>query len=128
MKEYMSPKSLIYIAGLRGSVTGSSFSHYADIAEAAGLSPVPSIRTTTNRYKRDKNSNEIVGEYLTQLPAIKTGTDLLQEPMQLTKVLPGERYTRKDFDDLLQLLPGQNFILMLRLRDELADAANLPKR
>ena len=48
--------------------------------------------------------------------------------MQLTKVLPGERYTRKDFDDLLQLLPGQNFILMLRLRDELADAANLPKR
>lgn len=128
MKEYMSPKSLIYIAGLRGSVTGSSFSHYADIAEAAGLSPVPSIRTTTNRYKRDKNSNEIVGEYLTQLPAIKTGTDLLKAPMQLTKVLPGERYTRKDFDDLLQLLPGQNFILMLRLRDELADAANLPKR
>lgn len=127
MKDYLNPKTLIYIALVRGSVS-SPVSPYIDIAEAKGITPLASVRTTTNRYKRNKNNNEIIGEYLTQLPAIKAGTDLLTVPTQLTKLAPSESYTRKDFEELFSLLPGQNFLLMMRLRDELEDSMHLPRK
>lgn len=127
MKEYLNPKTLIYISLVRGSVS-SPVSHYVDIAEAKGLTPLPSVRTTTNRYKRNKNNNEVIGEYLTQLPAVKAGTDLLTAPTQLSKLATSEPYTRKDFEELFDLLPNQNFVLMMRLRDELEDILNLPRK
>lgn len=127
MKEYLNPKTLAYISLVRGSVS-SPVSHYVDIAEAKGLTPLPSVRTTTNRYKRNKNNNEVIGEYLTQLPAVKAGTDLLTAPTQLSKLATSEPYTRKDFEELFNLLPNQNFVLMMRLRDELEDILNLPRK
>lgn len=128
MKDYLNPRNLAYVSFVRSSVFGAPFSPYVDIAEAKGITPLPSIRTTTNRYKRNKNTNEVVGEYLTQLPAVKTGTDLLTAPTQLTKLAPNESYTRKDFEELFSLLPGQNFLLMMRLRDELEDIMHLPRK
>lgn len=123
MQEYLKPEALGYIALMRSSVPGTALSPLNDILEATDNTPVPSIRSTTNRYKRSKGANERVGDYLMQLPAIKTGTDSIKSAIDLTKIPAGE-YTRKDFNNLLKLLPGQNFIGIMGLRDELL---NLPK-
>lgn len=125
MDDYLSPEALMYTAFFRSNILGSPFSYVNDVAEATGVSPVPSIRTTTNRYSRDKSTNEAVGSYLMQLPAIKTGTDFIESGYN---VVNDDRYTQKDFNKLLQLLPLQNMIPVMRLRDELVKASGLPKR
>ena len=124
MEEYLKPESLTYIAFMRSSMFGAPLSYANDVAEAYDITPVPSIRTTTNRYKRKKGTDEIVGNYLMQLPAVKTGTDFIGTGKD---VLLKDKYTQEDFKRLMGLLPGQNFILMMRLRDELAERTNLPK-
>ena len=124
MGEYLKPESLTYIAFMRSSMFGAPLSYANDVAEAYDITPVPSIRTTTNRYKRKKGTDEIVGNYLMQLPAVKTGTDFIGTGKD---VLLKDKYTQEDFKKLMGLLPGQNFILMMRLRDELAERTNLPK-
>lgn len=123
MQEYFTPKALTYIAVMRNSITGSALSSFNDVLEATDNTPLPSIRTTTNRYKRNKGTNERVGDYLMQLPAVKTGTDFIGSVADLTKIPKGE-YTRKDFNELLKLLPGQNFVGIMGLRDEIL---GLPK-
>lgn len=123
MQEYFTPKALTYIAVMRNSITGSALSSFNDVLEATDNTPLPSIRTTTNRYKRNKGTNERVGDYLMQLPAVKTGTDFIGSAADLTKIPKGE-YTRKDFNELLKLLPGQNFVGIMGLRDEIL---GLPK-
>ena len=123
MQEYLKPGALAYIALMRSSAPGTLLSPFNDILEATDNTPLASIRTTTNRYKRNKGTNERVGDYLMQLPAVKTGTDFISSAADLTKVPKGE-YTRKDFDEVLKLLPGQNFVGIMGLRDELL---NLPK-
>lgn len=125
MEDYLSPDALVYTAFFRSNILGSPFSYVNDVLEATGNSPVPSIRTTTNRYNRDKSTNEVVGSYLMQLPAIKTGTDFIESGYN---VVNGDRYTQKDFNKLLQLLPLQNMIPVMRLRDELVKSTGLPKR
>ena len=129
MKEYLNPMSLGYVALMRSPFTGSALSPAADVLEMTGKSPVPSIRTTTNRYRREKNTDEVLGQYITQLPAVKSATDLLGVPYNISaKAVNGERYTRRDFDELLRLLPGQNHLLMMKLRDEIVGSTNLPKK
>ena len=121
--------SLGYVALMRSPFTGSALSPAADVLEMTGKSPVPSIRTTTNRYRREKNTDEVLGQYITQLPAVKSATDLLGVPYNISaKAVNGERYTRRDFDELLRLLPGQNHLLMMKLRDEIVGSTNLPKK
>lgn len=129
MKEYLNPVSLGYVALMRSPYTGSALSPIADVAETFGMSPVPSIRTTTNRYRRQKNTDEVLGSMITQLPAVKTGTDLIGAPLNIgKKAFTNDRYTRRDWDELLKLLPGQNHIAIMKLRDELLDTTDLPKR
>lgn len=125
MKEYLKPQSLAYIAFMRSSMFGSPLSYGNDLAEALDITPVPSIRTTTNRYKRQKGTDEIVGNYLMQLPAVKTGADFIGAGKD---AVLKDKYTQEDFKELMKLLPGQNFILMMRLRDELAERTGLPKK
>lgn len=125
MNDYLSPDALIYTALFRSNIIGSPFSYVNDVIEATGNSPVPSIRTTTNRYNKKKNTDEIVGNYLTQLPAIKTGMDVMRSSYALVK---GERYTQQDLNELLQLLPLQNMIPIMRLRDEIVKESGLPKK
>lgn len=125
MNDYLSPDALVYTALFRSNIIGSPFSYVNDVIEATGNSPVPSIRTTTNRYNKKKNTDEIVGNYLTQLPAIKTGMDVMRSSYDLVK---GERYTQQDLNELLQLLPLQNMIPIMRLRDEIVKESDLPKK
>lgn len=129
MKEYLDPMSLGYVALMRSPYTGSALSPIGDVLEMTDNAPVPSIRTTTNRYRRNKNTDEVLGSYITQLPAVKSGTDLVYTPAKFgAKAFTNDRYTRRDFEELFRLLPGQNHLLMMKLRDELLGATNLPKK
>ena len=125
MKDYLSPKSLAYTALFRSNILGSPFSYVNDFVEATGNSPAPSIRTTTNRYKKKKDTDEVIGNYLMQLPAVKTGVDVVRSGHELVN---NDKYTQKDFNQLLQLLPLQNMIPIMRLRDEIVKNSGLPKR
>lgn len=125
MRDYLSTDALIYTAFFRSNILGSPFSYANDVVEATGLSPVPSIRTTTNRYNKRKSTDEVVGNYLMQLPAIKTGTDIISSGYNIVN---RDRFTQQDFNQLLQLLPLQNMIPIMRLRDEIVKASGLPKR
>lgn len=132
LEKYLSPGSLFYASFMRSSVFGSPFSTGNDLAEMTGFSLAPSIRTTVYRDSQQnifENPESAVGSAITQLPAIKTGLDILSAGYDAGMSLrDDDRYTASEFKKAMSLLPGQNMFLLVRLRNELADELHLAKR
>ncbi len=120
-------KNLWYTAIMRSTMLGAPLSPVNDVLEATGNAPVASIRTTTNRYvKRDKkNAEGVVGDYLSQLPAVRGVYDVAD--IAQTAIKEG-RYTQKDLEKFLKMFPVQNAIPIMILRDEIVARSGLPRK
>lgn len=132
LKDYSSLPKLAYAGFMRSSV-GSAFSSVNDLAEIAGVSPLPTIRTTVSRYETPNIMEKpelTVGSAITQLPAIKTALDIGITGFKLGKnVVSNEDYlTQYELKKALELLPAQNNFFMIKLREELVKESQLPKR
>lgn len=125
LDQFFTPQALGYTALMRNSMTGSILSPVNDIIEATGNSPVGTVRTTTNRAFATKDKDKMVGSFITQLPAIKGVLDVGEV---ITQPLSGDRYTQRDLNKLLSLMPGQNMLPLVWLRDELVPKSGLPKK
>lgn len=132
LDKYTSPGKLLYGSFMRGAITGSPFSTINDIAETAGLSALPTVRTTVSRYSQPnifENPEGVVGSVITQLPAVKTGLDIIGAGYDLAMATrETDRYTEQEFNRALSLLPGQNMFAFVKLRKELANELHLSKR
>ena len=128
MKDYLNPMSLGYVALMRSPFTGSALSPAADVLEMTGKSPVPSIRTTTNRYRREKNTDEVLGQYITQLPAVKEGLSVPRALLMGAQKAAGEDMTQRDLKQLLQLVPFQTFVPLNVYIQSLVNSSGLPEK
>lgn len=132
LKDYFSLPSLAY-AGFMRSSAGSAFSTGNDLLEIAGISPLPTIRTTVSRYETPNIFDKpelTVGSAVTQLPAIKTALDIGINAFKMGQnVVSNEDYlTQYELKKALELLPAQNNFVMIKLREELVKETQLAKR
>lgn len=132
LAKYLSPGSILYASFMRSSVIGSPVSTFNDLMEITGESAAPTIRTTVSRYDKQnifENPEGAVGSFITQIPAVKTGFDILSAGYDAGMSLrPNDNYTAAEFKKAMSLLPGQNMFLLVRLRNELADELHLAKK
>ena len=133
-KEYLDKylNNKLAIAGLlRSPIGGSLLSTPNDLLEATGLSPLgmPTLRTTVNRKQTNKNILEdpkgSIGGLITQLPAVDTALDIGK-----TALLPFQEkeMTQRQLKEALSLFPGQNNLLIMKLREEMFDELHLAER
>lgn len=131
LDKYMNPTALAYAGVVRSPIGGSAFSASNDIAEAIGLNPfgMPTIRTTVNRRQQNKNLFEdpkgSIGGLIAQLPAVDTALDIGK-----TALLPFQEkeMTQRQLKEALSLFPGQNNLLIMKLREEMFDELHLAER
>lgn len=102
---------------------GSILSPLNDLYEASGYSD-GSIRTTVSKAGYGNSDALTVGRALTQLPAIDTILDL----KEVGASFADGKISQRDLKGLLELLPIQNCIPMMYLREEMVKNTNLPRK
>lgn len=133
LDKYLSPTAVLYAGFMRSPILGSPLSTGNDLLEMAGMSPAPTIRTTVNRYENPNfidNPAGAIGSAVAQLPAVNTGYKMaVKAPYDIGKaIFTDDAYTRQDLQNFLSILPSQNHILSIYLREELADWLDLPEK
>ena len=132
LKDYSDPKKAI-MAGMLRSTTGSALSSANDLFEALGVSPLPTIRTTVSRYENPnvfQNPDEAVGNMITQLPAIKTALDMGITGINMVQPMidKNDRFSQQEISKALSLMPLQNSLLGLKLKQELMGSDMVKKQ
>lgn len=120
---------------MRSPIGGSLLSTPNDLLEATGMSPLgmPSLRTTVNRKQNNKSILDdpkgSIGGLITQLPAVDTAVDTALA-IGRTALLPFQEkeMTQRQLKEALSLFPGQNNLLIMKLREELFDELHLAER
>lgn len=131
LDNYLATDALIRNSLLRSSVLGSPLSNANDISEAFGFSMSPTIRTTVSRYDKSNdniftNPERTLGSAITQLPAFDSALDIGITGANITRAaLTDYDFSDRDFKRAMSLLPGQNCLLLLHLRKELASELHL---
>lgn len=132
-KEYydqnFSVEQLGKVAFLRSSMIGSPLSIPNDFYET--YTGAPTIRTTVNRNTKRKPSNDFsdaVGDYLTQLPAIKTGVDHVMGTISAFSLATDDTATKRDFRNVLNMIPAPNLIPLTQFINLTVDQSKYPDK
>ena len=126
---YFNPETLIRVAALRSTILGSPLSPLNDLYEA--FSGAPSIRTTVQRTTRpikNRDASDVVGDFMTQLPAVKTGLDYTAGAYNAFSHLATNTASKSDFRNMLNLLPVPNLIPFTQLVNGLVDGSGYPDK
>ena len=100
-----------------------------------------STRTTVNRHPssnsddfnlsnalKTRSAGDIVGDIITQLPAVKEGLSVPRALLMGAQKAAGEDMTQRDLKQLLQLVPFQTFVPLNVYIQSLVNSSGLPEK
>lgn len=127
--ENCGPQQLGMVAAIRSTMLGSPLSVFNDAYEAATGSAT--LRTTVDRNTgakgKPRDVSDAVGDAVTQLPAIREALRPIQA-VQAFNRLSNDKGNKRDFKELMGLLPLPNFIPIAQLLNYTAEHSGYPDK
>lgn len=122
--------TLMRVAAFRSSIIGSPITFVNDIDEA--WHGRASIRTTVDRGTGSKGgqreAKDIIGDFASQLPAIKEGATYSVSAYNAFCNASASRANKRDFKSLLNLAPIPNFIPFAAYINHFVDQSDYPDK
>lgn len=125
-----SEQNLLRAAVTRSTFLGSPASFLNDAYEA--IAGAPTVRTTVERtksMKKDRDASDIIGDFVSQFPAV---AEAFSKPISamhsIYKTADSGEMTKKDFKNLLNILPMPNFIPFTVMMNKLVESSGLPEK
>lgn len=124
-----SDQNLLRAAITRSTFIGSPASFVNDAYEA--IAGAPTVRTTVerSRQKKDRDASDIIGDFVSQFPAVAEAfTKPLSAMHSVYKSVDSGEMTKKDYKNLLNILPMPNFIPFTVMMNKLVEESGYPDK
>ena len=120
------PDTLQRAAATRSTILGSPLSFANDFYEAA--MGATSVRTTVDRAKKkqkERTASDILGDMIAQLPAVREGANYTLNVIHAFNHATEDKFTKRDFSNMMRLLPIPNMIPFYSYTHSLVEDSNL---
>ena len=126
--QMFAPDTLQRAAATRSTILGSPLSFANDFYEAA--MGATSVRTTVDRTKKkqkERTASDILGDMIAQLPAVREGANYTLNVIHAFNHATEDKFTKRDFSNMMRLLPIPNMIPFYSYTNSLVEHSNLRK-
>ena len=126
--QMFAPDTLQRAAATRSTILGSPLSFANDFYEAA--MGATSVRTTVDRAKKkqkERTASDILGDMIAQLPAVREGANYTLNVIHAFNHATEDKFTKRDFSNMMRLLPIPNMIPFYSYTNSLVEHSNLRK-